>query len=97
VLQGRIVDEEGHALPGATIQVKNSREVYITNSDGYFSFSTTQPGAAVQISLAGYYDATQQLQPGAAPTHTLQRLPGTRIKRSGRNAGKITAVGKAAE
>jgi CarboxypepD_reg-like domain len=94
-LQGQVLNEEGQPLPGATVYVKSNKQVYITNAEGYFVFNSPRPTEAVSVSRAGYSDAEMQLRRGNADSVTLQLLPGTRIKRSGRNAGQIKSVGQA--
>lgn len=94
-LQGQVLNADGQPLPGATVLVKSNKQVYITNSEGYFTFNSPRPDETVEISLAGYAGAEMQLRRGVADAVTLQLLPGTRIKRSGRHAGQIKTVGQA--
>ncbi len=61
-IEGTITDEEGRALPGATIAVKNEETGYshssISKADGRFIVSGIQPGQyEIEVSLSGF--ATQ--------------------------------------
>ncbi|RTQ47189.1 hypothetical protein EJV47_20050 [Hymenobacter gummosus] len=93
-LQGQVLNEEGQPLPGATVFVKSNKQVYITNAEGYFVFNSPRPNETVSVTMAGYSEAELQLRRGNADAVTLQLLPGTRIKRSGRHAGQIKTVGQ---
>ena len=54
-LKGKVVDENGNALSGATVQIQNSSQVQITTQEGLFSFeglkNTLYP---LDISFVGY-------------------------------------------
>ena len=54
-LQGKVLDENGNALVGATVLIQNSSQVQITATDGLFSFEglkdTRYP---LEISFVGY-------------------------------------------
>ena len=55
VLKGKVLDENGNALVGATVLIQNSSQVQITSTDGLFSFeglkNTRYP---LEISFVGY-------------------------------------------
>ena len=58
-LQGRVIDEEGGPLPGATVDAKNMGTGYayssITRQDGNYMLSGIEPGMyEVQVSLTGF-------------------------------------------
>jgi len=53
-LRGRVVDENGEPLAGATIKVKNSNKTTKTNAEGEFRLQGVQENAILQISFIGY-------------------------------------------
>ena len=54
-LKGKVVDENGNVLSGATVQIQNSSQLQITTQEGHFSFeglkNTRYP---LEISFVGY-------------------------------------------
>jgi len=53
-VRGRVIDESGGALPGASVRVKNNLNIGTsTNGEGKF-FLRIEEGAVLQISYAGY-------------------------------------------
>lgn len=53
-IRGRIVDEAGEAISGATVQVRNSS--YAVNADGEFAFDFDSPTTvSVRVEAPGYY------------------------------------------
>src|SRR5512140_1938845 len=58
-LEGTIVDEQGNALPGVAVGVRNTETGYLysslTKSNGTYAFSGIQPGTyEVEIKLVGF-------------------------------------------
>lgn len=54
-VKGRVVNEEGKPLAGASIQVKGSDKLgTVTDNDGYFSLNGVSEKAVLVISFAGY-------------------------------------------
>jgi TonB-linked SusC/RagA family outer membrane protein len=53
-VRGRIVDEEGKALVGASIQVKGKAEVYTSNDKGEFLIKGVADDAVLLIRYVGY-------------------------------------------
>lgn len=51
---GRIMDENGNPLPGATVRVKYSRRGVVTNSNGQFSIYAPVGDAILYVSYIGY-------------------------------------------
>lgn len=51
---GRILDEEGVPLVGATVKVKNTNKTVLTNKDGYFNLKNVDNEAVLIISYVGY-------------------------------------------
>jgi TonB-linked SusC/RagA family outer membrane protein len=53
-VRGRVVDEEGKALVGASIQVKGKPEVYMSNDKGEFLIKDVADDAVLLIRFVGY-------------------------------------------
>jgi hypothetical protein len=53
-VQGRVVDERGVPVTGATIQVKGSSTGTTADANGYFSLSAVSRGATLLVSSVGY-------------------------------------------
>ncbi|MCX2429899.1 SusC/RagA family TonB-linked outer membrane protein [Pedobacter sp. GR22-10] len=53
-IKGRIIDQDGRPLPGASIKVKGQNFTTLTNNRGEFSFVYLPPGAILQITFVGY-------------------------------------------
>ena len=61
LIKGRVVDEEGNALPGVTIAVQGTTNGTISDVDGNFEI-TAPEDAVLQFSFKGFF--TQQLEVG---------------------------------
>jgi TonB-linked SusC/RagA family outer membrane protein len=53
-IKGRITDERGKALPGATVMVKNGRKATITNTNGEYLLKNVDENAVLVISFMGF-------------------------------------------
>ncbi|HVG40000.1 MAG TPA: SusC/RagA family TonB-linked outer membrane protein [Chitinophagaceae bacterium] len=53
-VSGRIVDELGNPLFGATVTVKGGRAATTSNADGYFVLKNVEENATLTISFSGY-------------------------------------------
>lgn len=53
-IKGRVVDEKGEALPGATVKVKGTETLTITGSNGEFALKNVPEGAILQVSFISY-------------------------------------------
>ena len=53
-IKGKVVDEKGEALPGASIRVKNSTLGTLANAEGDFTLEDLDENAVLQISFIGY-------------------------------------------
>ena len=53
-VRGRITDEKGEPLPGATIRVKATGQALVSDGDGRFSFSNLNDNAVLVISYTGF-------------------------------------------
>ncbi len=64
-IKGRVVNEKGEPLEGATVQVKGTRKSIATNADGYFSLETvTDKKIALIFSYVGM-ETQEQVADGA--------------------------------
>jgi TonB-linked SusC/RagA family outer membrane protein len=53
-VRGKVSDEKGKSLPGATVKVKNSDRIVITDANGSFVFTGIDEKAVLVISYLGY-------------------------------------------
>lgn len=53
-IKGRVVDETGNPVQGATVQVKGSQLITTTNATGEFSINTSDEKVTLVISFVGY-------------------------------------------
>jgi TonB-linked SusC/RagA family outer membrane protein len=53
-LRGRVADSLGNPLVGATVRVKNSKEMAITDNNGFFNLKNVDDDAFLIISYTGY-------------------------------------------
>lgn len=51
---GEILDEQGSGLPGATVKIKGSNNVYITDALGHFTLKNVKENSVLQISFIGF-------------------------------------------
>ncbi len=54
-IKGKVFDEKGLPLPGATVKVKNQNKVTMTDMNGNFSFDNVEANAVLVISYTGYF------------------------------------------
>ncbi|MGE8290201.1 MAG: TonB-dependent receptor [Sphingobacterium sp.] len=53
-IKGKVVNEKGEPIPGATISVKNSSKSISTNAEGEFELTNLDPQAIIIIRMIGY-------------------------------------------
>jgi len=53
-VEGKVSDEKGEALAGASVSVKNGKEGTLTNEKGVFVLKKIPPDAVLEISFTGY-------------------------------------------
>lgn len=53
-VRGKVIDGNGGPLPGATVQVKNTKKTAITNAEGEFELSAVDDKATLVVSYIGY-------------------------------------------
>jgi TonB-linked SusC/RagA family outer membrane protein len=75
-LKGKVLDENGGPLPGATVQVKNTKKTAITNTDGAFELHAVDDKAILVVSYIGYKSKEVPANQGSPMTITLEINPG---------------------
>lgn len=68
-IRGRILDENGEPLIGATLRIKDSKEATVTDADGNFALNTNGSNGDVSISYLGYDTQEISLQRLASANH----------------------------
>jgi TonB-linked SusC/RagA family outer membrane protein len=53
-VKGKVVDEQGASLPGASVMIKATNRIVITDSRGEFSFGNVPQNAILVVSFIGY-------------------------------------------
>lgn len=53
-IQGTVTDDQGNLIPGATVRIKNTSQVAITNAQGYFGFNGINSNAVLLAGYLGY-------------------------------------------
>lgn len=71
-ISGRVTDTLGVPLEGATITVKETNKMAVTNKDGKFSIDA-DPGQTIVVSFVGYGTATYKL--GTNKQYNIQLVP----------------------
>src|SRR5690606_25946763 len=64
IISGRILDQQGAAVSGARITVKNSSQFFISDDSGNFRFSVDTQNVALIISSIGYVTQEVAVVPG---------------------------------
>lgn len=57
IVNGRVVDDKGSPIMGASVLVKGTTVGTVTDGNGYFQFSSIGPGANLAISSVGYHSS----------------------------------------
>ena len=84
-LHGRIYDAvSGEALPFASVRFDGTTIGTVTDMDGRFSLSTTEPYRHLVVHMMGYEDATFDIQPG-----TTQRRIKIKLKPQAHQLGTV--------
>ena len=65
-VKGVVKDETGDVLSGATIIVRDTKQVITSGKDGSFDLKNVPSGATLRISFVGYIAKEIKLQPGQA-------------------------------
>ncbi|MDH7459846.1 SusC/RagA family TonB-linked outer membrane protein [Chitinophagaceae bacterium 26-R-25] len=68
---GRVVNEKGEGLPGATLQIKGTQTIVNTNDQGYFAIDQIAKGTMLIISSIGYQPEEIKVN-GVSLSHVLK-------------------------
>ncbi|MDQ0108653.1 TonB-linked outer membrane protein, SusC/RagA family [Chitinophaga terrae (ex Kim and Jung 2007)] len=71
LLSGKVTDEKGQALPGATVAVKGTAKGAVTNVNGQFSLKDVPANASLLVSFQGYQNTTIELHGQSSVAVTL--------------------------
>lgn len=89
-LTGQVFEANGRPLLGATLLVKGTHQVYVTDSEGKFQITdVVYQGQELTIGAAGYVTQDVALQDCILPRLVLAKKPTAHIRRNGRRAGQL--------
>lgn len=92
-LVGQMFDPNGQPLVGATLLVKGTHQVYVTDATGRFQLTDpVYQGQVLTLNAAGYIARNVALTDCNLPRLVLERDASARIKRSGKRAGQVTRL-----
>ncbi|WP_167856576.1 carboxypeptidase-like regulatory domain-containing protein [Hymenobacter metallicola] len=95
-LQGQVLDAEGQPLTGATLLLKGTQKVFITDNEGRFQLTgPLYQKQILSVEAAGHTTRLLPLNDCQLPIVKLERDPNAKIKRSGKRAGQVTRHGNA--
>lgn len=92
-IMGKVFEANGDPLRGATLLIKGTQQVYVTDSEGKFQF--TEPvyeGQILTIGAAGYATREIPLDDCSLPRLVLTKSATARIKRTGKRAGQVVRL-----
>lgn len=72
LISGKVVDEKGQVLPGATVTVKGTAKGTVTNNAGQFTLKDVPNNASLFVSFQGYENNTVAIRNQSAITVTLK-------------------------
>lgn len=92
-LIGVVFDPNGQPLMGATLLVKGTHQVYVTDSEGKFQLTEAiYQGQELTVGAAGYRAQDIALEDCSLPRLVLEKIPGAHIRRTGKRAGQVTRL-----
>lgn len=53
-IKGRVIDENNKPIPGASVKVRGTNQIVVTNNNGEFEFKNLNPNAVLEITYIGY-------------------------------------------
>ena len=90
LLTGQVFEANGRPLLGATLLVKGTHQVYVTDSEGKFRVTdAVYQGQQLTIGAAGYITQDVALEDCTLPRLVLAKEPTAHIRRNGRRAGQL--------
>jgi len=75
-IHGIVTDEDGKPLPGATVKVKGTTQVTITDKDGGFFLQSVNEEAMLEVSFIGYQTVAVPVKGKTTITISLKRSAG---------------------
>ncbi len=93
-LAGQVFEPNGQPLVGATLLIKGTHQVYVTDTEG--KFQLTEPvyqGQLLTVQAAGYASREISLDDCTLPRLVLEQATGARIMRGGKRAGQVVRLG----
>ena len=95
-LAGQVLGLNGKPIIGATITVKGTQHLCITDSEGkYLVEVPVYQGQVLEVEAAGYTTREVSLTDCSVPAIGLELAEGTKVKKNGKRAGQITRFGTA--
>ena len=92
-LTGQVFEPNGAPLVGATLLVKGTHQVYVTDSDGRYQLTDpVYQGQVLAVGAAGYQTREYALDDCTLPRLVLEQQPNARIKQKGKRAGQVTRL-----
>ena len=89
-LRGQVFEANGNPLLGATLLVKGTHQVYVTDSEGKFAISDVMyQGQEITVGAAGYITQDVALEDCTLPRLVLAKDPSAHIRRSGKRTGQL--------
>jgi hypothetical protein len=89
-LMGQVFEANGRPLLGATLLVKGTHQVYVTDSEGKFHIpDVLYQGQQLTIGAAGYIPQDVSLDDCTLPRLVLAKDPTAHIRRNGKRAGQL--------
>lgn len=98
VVSGRVVDNEGAPLIGATVVVRGSSLATITDANGFFKLQNLPVNSTVSVSMVGFSQKEIKAAPGyltvalEPQTNSLQEVVVTGYGTADKLAGKVAGV-----
>ena len=94
-LAGQVFDPNGAPLMGATLLVKGTQQVYVTDVEGRFQLTApVYQGQVVAVQAAGFVIRDVPLTDCTLPRLVLERKADAHIRRSGKRTGQVVRIGK---
>lgn len=92
-LTGQVFDPNGQPLVGATLLVKGTHNVYVTDATGRFQLTApVYEGQVLAVQAAGFTLREVSLDDCTLPRLVLVRQADARIRRTGKRAGQVTRL-----
>jgi TonB-linked SusC/RagA family outer membrane protein len=86
-LRGKVVDEKGEALIGATVKITGTTTAATTDVSGNFALSVPAGTSTITISFVGYLDAVKNVAAGVTNLGTIA------LSQNAKNLNEVVVVG----